>query len=183
MLVSGRSARVPLSAVLVATAFGAIALACDANLETVCFDGQPCVPTGGGGTGGGGNGGGGNGGATTTSTTSTTSATFDPEGDIPCDVFAILEAKCHICHEAQHLNGAPIDLLTCGRFQEADCGAGDPRHLIATTYVNSGFMPLGATDLTDDEKTTVMGWLEQGAPCTPKGDGCTGTAGTKACYE
>lgn len=179
MLVPGRSARLPLSSVLVATAIGAIAMACDANLETVCFDGQPCVPTGG--AGGGGNGGkGGNTGATTTTTAS---ATFDPAGDIPCDVFAILEAKCHLCHNANHDGGAPIDLFTCNRFQEADCGAGDPRRLLATTYVKSNFMPLGPTDLTDDEKEVVLGWLEQGAPCAPKGEGCTGTEGSKGCYE
>jgi hypothetical protein len=174
MLFAGRSVRLPLSSVLFVTAIGAIALACDANLETVCYDGQPCVATGGAGTGGNG----GSGGAPTTS------VTFDPQGDIPCDVFAILEAKCHICHNANHDNGAPIDLLACHRFQENGCPPSkDPRHILAATYVDSNFMPLGATDLTDDEKATVLGWLQMGAPCTAKGEGCTGTEGAKACYD
>lgn len=161
----GAFARISTIVGLVATGAGALAMACDASLDTVCFDGQPCVPEEGGGGGG-------------------TTAPGD-DGDIPCDVFAVLEAKCHVCHNANHDNGAPIDLLACSRFAEDDCGGLGPRHGLAASYVDSDFMPLGAAELnlTADEKATLLGWLSEGAPCVAKGSGCTGTAGAKACYE
>ncbi len=148
----------------IALGAGFLALACEASLDTVCFDGDPCVAETG-----------------TQASTSSASGTTKNPTDFPCDVFAVLEAKCHNCHNADHVGGAPIDLLECGRFIEDDCGSAGPRHLIAANYVTSDFMPLGA-DLTMEEKATLLDWLDAGAPCLESG-GCAGTAGPKACYE
>lgn len=106
----------------------------------------------------------------------------DPQtGDIPCDVHAILVAKCQTCHNADHLNGAPIDLLACERFHEIDCDNQMLRVDKARDYVESGFMPIGP-DLTAEEKQTLLDWLSACAPCETAGSACGDAPGDKACY-
>lgn len=109
----------------------------------------------------------------------------DPQdGDFPCDVFDVLKAKCHNCHSDPHVGGAPIDLLTCNRFHETDCGPVRTRFRTANYYLFcTEFMPLGNMKLTDAEKKTLEDWMNQCAPCVPAGTGCTGAPGVKGCYE
>ena len=154
-----------------------LALGCKADLESVCHAG-PCEGIAGGGgttsTGGGGGGGAGGAGGTMCST--------DPQtGDIPCEVNAVLEAKCHSCHNADHLGGATIDLLACERFHEIDCGQIKPRFQVAQSYVAAGIMPAGMLDLTADEKQILLDWFDACAPCQPAGMGCGAPPGAKAC--
>jgi hypothetical protein len=149
-----------------------LALGCNADLESVCHAG-PCEPTGGGGGATSANGGGGAGGAT---------CPADPQtGDIPCEVNAVLEAKCLSCHNADHLGGAPIDLLACERFHELDCGQTKLRSQVARDYVAAGTMPVGMVDLTADEKQILLDWLDACAPCQPAGMGCGAPPGAKVC--
>jgi hypothetical protein len=150
------------------------ALGCNADLESVCHAG-PCQGTGGGGAtstdGGGGSGGAGG-----------TMCPADPQtGDIPCEVNAVLEAKCLSCHNADHLGGAPIDLLACERFHELDCGQTKLRLQVARDFVAAGTMPLGMQDLTADEKQILLDWLDACAPCQPAGMGCGAPPGAKVC--
>lgn len=165
-----------LFAALLVFASGALALGCNADVESVCHGG-PCEGPGGG-----------TGGATTSSAGGTGGAggmmcTGDPQsGDIPCDVNAILVAKCQNCHEAEHLNGAPIDLFACERFHEIDCDDQKTRFQKTRDYVASDFMPIG-DDLTADEKQTLLDWLDACAPCEATGTACGAPPGAKACYD
>ncbi len=161
-----------------------VVAACSAEVETKCFDG-PCNEQDDPATTA----------ATTTSSGTTTeecplkkdgsdACSDDPQsGDFPCDVFTVLEAKCHTCHTDPHAGNAPIDLLTCDRFHEKDCGKSRSRFRMADFYVCSGQMPQGGKKLTDAEKQTLIDWLDACAPCVAKGSGCSGTAGASACFE
>ncbi|MEZ4297522.1 MAG: hypothetical protein R3B70_21350 [Polyangiaceae bacterium] len=158
----------------------ATAAGCKAELETVCYG--PCEGTGGShadtGTtdSAGGGGSGGTGGAM---------CSADPEsGDFPCDVHAVLVAKCQTCHAETHVSGAPIDLLACSRFHEPDCGGVKTRFETARTYVAANFMPNAGQTLTAEEKKTLLDWLDACAPCEPEAStGCGAPPGPKACYE
>ena len=172
-------------AALLACAFGAGLLACNAEVETRCFDG-PCQEQDD---------------PTTSATTSTSGSTTttqcepsvnggdacsdDPQsGDFPCEVFTILQAKCHTCHTDPHGGGAPIDLLTCDRFHEQDCGPQRTRFRTADFYLFcTHYMPQGAKQLTDAEAQTLQDWITGCAPCVPAGSGCTAAPSPKACYE
>lgn len=181
-VVFGRPSGLWLVAVMGSLAFAG----CNANVETRCFDG-PCTdqddPT------------------TTTAaiTTTDTGATTDTcqlstdgsdacsdepqDGDFPCEVSAVLEAKCQNCHGDPHASGAPIDLLTCDRFHEKDCGGSRSRFRMADYYLCSDYMPQGGKPLTEAEKKILVDWLAACAPCVAKGTGCSGTPGTKACFK
>ncbi|MFO0589705.1 MAG: hypothetical protein U0441_19355 [Polyangiaceae bacterium] len=166
------------------SAAGGAFAACNADVDTTCVDGPCDVQT-----------------TTQTSSDTGTGTTTGSEcmpvanggdscsddaqtGDFPCDVFNVLKAKCHNCHSDPHVGGAPIDLLTCDRFHEMDCGPARTRFRTANFYLFcTKFMPLGANKLTDAEATTLQTWLDQCAPCVPAGTGCTGAPGTKACYQ
>lgn len=173
-----------LSASVAAACLGALVAACNAHVETTCYDGLCTTGAGGtagsttsaGGTGGHAGSGGSGGGAPMCST--------NPEsGDIPCDVFDVLKASCQGCHNAAQDNGAPIDLLTCDRFHQKDCGAGF-RLTTAQNYVMTKFMPLGTKfPVTDAQRKTLQDWLDACAPCVPAGTGCTETPGTLGCYK
>lgn len=167
-----------LSAALMVLGMGAPGAGCTAEVESVCHAG-PCHGTGGGGASSAGGGGSGNAGGSGGATCSAEPQT----GDIPCEVHAVLQAKCQTCHNADHLSGAPIDLLACERFHELDCGQLEPRFQTARDYVASDFMPLGMDELTPEEKKTLVDWLDACAPCVPAGTGCGEPPGAKACGE
>jgi hypothetical protein len=162
------------TALFLLATFGSAA-GCNADLESVCHAG-PCQGGGGSATSSdGGAGAGGAGGAT---------CPGDPQsGDIPCEVHAVLAAKCQNCHNADHLAGAPIDLLACDRFHELDCGLLEPRVQTARNYLASDFMPLGMEELTAAEKQILVDWLDACAPCVPAGMGCGDPPAVKACGE
>jgi len=165
---------------LVALGLGAVALACEANLETTCYDGPCVVPQATTTTGPGGGGGGGSGGTGGGDVCSEAPA----EGDFPCDVFDVLKAKCHTCHNQDHLKGAPIDLHDCARFHEKDCTDSQTRFRVAQAYVSADQMPAPAgVPLTVEEKKTLLDWLDGCSLCVPAGTGCTDTQGPKLCYE
>jgi hypothetical protein len=174
------------AALVSSVALGLAAPGCNAELETLCEGTGACQGTGGGnvttttggGAGGSSGGSGGSGGA----------ALMCPDepqsGDIPCEVHAILAAKCHSCHDGGHGGGAPIDLLACERFHEIDCNDQNTRVLTAHKYVSTDFMPSGAApDLTADEKMVLLAWLEACAPCETAGSACGAAPAVLGCYE
>ncbi len=139
---------------------------CTAELEEGCLGGE-CVPPGtppippppsGSSSGGGGSGGG--------LSCETTPAT----GDFPCDVFAVLEANCHSCHQSPPLFGAPYSLLTYEDTREFAGMTTIPRWVRVGAVVESNFMPLGTTMPADDKKI-LLDWV---AACAPPADamGC-----------
>ena len=91
------------------------------------------------------------------------------EADFPCDVRAVIESSCQRCHTDPPRNGAPFPLLT---WQDTRAEYG-----VQLVYeamlpaVESDFMPLRGLGLdppvealSDQEKTTLVDWLEAGAP-------------------
>jgi hypothetical protein len=113
-------------------------------------------------------------------------AAMDTSADVatgqfyPCDVEAVLRAKCHTCHTMPPRNGAPMSLLTWGATQNLASGSTTVKIWErARDYVSSGFMPLAGSPtgpLTPAEKATLLGWLEAGA--IPVARACPSDAGT-----
>jgi uncharacterized membrane protein len=99
-------------------------------------------------------------------------------GFFPCDVEAVLKAKCHTCHTSPTKNGAPFPLLEYANTQMAHA-SGMKVFQVMKTAVETGFMPLAGSStgpLTADEKTTLLGWLNAGA--VPAAQRCPADAGS-----
>jgi cysteine-rich repeat protein len=103
-----------------------------------------------------------------------------PEGtDVPCDVQAVLKAKCQNCH-GQPPTAAPIPLVSLAdlRADAMPPNAGTPIWQRVKVRIGSDPGPAGAMPpsysaagpLTDAEKATLNAWLDAGAPgatCAP----------------
>jgi uncharacterized membrane protein len=89
----------------------------------------------------------------------------------PCDVEAVLRAKCHTCHTMPPRNGAPMSLLTWAATQNFAGGSTTVKiWQRAREYVASGYMPYlnsPTGPLTSTEKATLLTWLEGGALPAP----------------
>jgi hypothetical protein len=115
-----------------------------------------------------------------------------PEGTagsfFPCDVDAILAAKCRRCHTTRDVQDvcvadktcerAPFPLLVWSDTRRA-YGTRRPMDLIARV-VSDGYMPFQSTritppveKLTEAEKTTLIQWAEA---CAPPGNVACGDA-------
>jgi hypothetical protein len=98
----------------------------------------------------------------------------------PCDVEAVLRAKCHTCHTMPPRNGAPMSLLTWSATQNLASGSATLKIWErAREYVSTNYMPyMGSPTgpLTPTEKATLLGWLEAGA--VPAARACASDAGT-----
>ena len=93
----------------------------------------------------------------------------------PCDVEAVLKAKCHRCHQDPTLNGAPFPLLKWEHTQIDYFGK--PVYERMLNVVTIDFMPYTSLvldppvqSLTADEKSALLDWLacptpEEGAVC------------------
>jgi hypothetical protein len=106
-------------------------------------------------------------------------------GGLPCDVAAVLKAKCQGCHAATPLSGAPMSLLTYADTQApAPSSASTPVWKSMQVRVHSTTMtvmpPRGQPSLTSAELATLDGWFAAGAPAgtqaCPGGGGGTGGA-------
>jgi hypothetical protein len=82
----------------------------------------------------------------------------------PCEVEAVLKAKCHRCHQDPQQNGAPFPLLTWENTQVDYFGK--PIYQRMESVVSSDFMPFTSLalnppvePLTADEKATLLDWL------------------------
>jgi hypothetical protein len=98
---------------------------------------------------------------------------FDPgisTPALPCDVEAILVAKCQRCHSDPPQHAAPFKLTTWEDTQASY--AGKPVHERMHSAVDKGQMPyMGFLDidppvepLTPDEKSRLLEWLTACAP-------------------
>lgn len=90
---------------------------------------------------------------------------------LPCEIDAILEAKCRRCHQDPPQNFAPFPLLTWEHTQ-ADHNE-IPIHQRMFNVVSSGFMPYMGSNppldppvepLTPQEKATLLDWLDDCGP-------------------
>jgi len=97
--------------------------------------------------------------------------------DFPCDVRAVIEAKCQRCHADPPRNRAPFPLMTW-EHTRAPYGT-QLVYEAMLPAIETDFMPLTELDLeppvqplTPSEKTTMLTWLEAGA-LPVAGDGCS----------
>jgi hypothetical protein len=83
----------------------------------------------------------------------------------PCDVEAVLKAKCHTCHTMPMQMCAPFPLLEHANTQMV-WGDGKVWEAMKPA-IESDFMPLSTSPtgpLTPAQKTTMLTWLNAGAP-------------------
>lgn len=143
------------------------AAGCTANLTEECVGG-PCstdtIPAEGSGGAGGGDGG--------------ACAPNPAQGEFPCDVYAVLHAKCHTCHATDKLptSGAPFSLLQYEDTQHVFGKGPKLRWQRMSEVIEPGaipHMPFGmAPQLTADEKATLEAWFAECAPPATAGMGC-----------
>jgi hypothetical protein len=88
-----------------------------------------------------------------------------PAAYFPCDVEAVLKAKCHTCHTSPTRMGAPFPLLQYAATQMSY--SGDVVWRLMKTAIEIDFMPEASSPtgpLTPAEKTTMLTWLGASAP-------------------
>lgn len=154
-----------------------VANACTADLEESCIgdcnvDAQAAssataagstTGTGGAGGTGGMGGAGGSGGADCSSIPAT--------GQFPCDVYDVLVAHCHKCHQDPPINGAPFSLLQFEKTREIY--SMEPIWMRMQAAIESGFMPLAPNPkLMGADLKTMQDWFAACAPPVPDGMGC-----------
>ncbi len=81
---------------------------------------------------------------------------------LPCDVQAVLAARCHSCHGSPQAQGAPFPLLTQADFL-APYFSSTVRET-AIRAIQTDAMPLNGPPLNSAEKTLLIGWLDAGVP-------------------
>lgn len=81
---------------------------------------------------------------------------------VPCDVEAVLKAKCQACHSSPPANGAPFPLLTQADFL-APYFSSTVRET-AIVAIRDDIMPLNGPPLPAGEKQLLLGWLDAGVP-------------------
>jgi uncharacterized membrane protein len=102
-------------------------------------------------------------------------------GFIPCDVEAVLKAKCQTCHTMPPKLGAPMSLISWADLHKPT--PSNPNRQTweqARDFVRTGVMPPPGSPtgaLTAPERATLLGWLEQGAPGTARGCEVTDAGG------
>lgn len=100
----------------------------------------------------------------------------------PCDVQAVLMAKCQTCHSdpprmvtlvapaAGDVVMAPFPLTEYAHTQR-DYGGGLRIHQVMKNAIDSNFMPLSGSPtgpLTAEQRTTMLTWLTAGAQAAPQ---------------
>lgn len=81
---------------------------------------------------------------------------------IPCEVDALLTARCRSCHTDPPTQDAPFPLLTQADFQRPFAGSTVAERAVGA--VESDFMPLNRPPLNAEQKTLLFGWLDAGVP-------------------
>ena len=87
---------------------------------------------------------------------------------LPCDVEAVLKAKCRRCHTEPRRHSAPFPLLRWEDLQFVH--RNEPLYVHIAKVVRSGFMPYRipanppVEPLTEAEKKTLIDWSEAGGP-------------------
>ena len=81
---------------------------------------------------------------------------------IPCEVDALLTARCRSCPTDPPTQDAPFSLLTQADFQRPFAGSTVAERAVGA--VESDFMPLNRPPLNAEQKTLLFGWLDAGVP-------------------
>jgi cytochrome c5 len=96
-------------------------------------------------------------------------------GALPCEVSRILAARCQSCHQRPPQFGAPMPLVSWADTQTMAPGGSTEVWRSMKAKLAAGLMPpAGAPGgaLTDSEKSTLVGWLDAGAPSDDSGAAC-----------
>ena len=102
----------------------------------------------------------------------------------PCDVEAVMKAKCHTCHtdppgnvtllspSAGLVVMAPFSLMEYAHTQRDYPGGGGLKiYQVMKNAIEADFMPLAGSPtgpLTPGQKTTMLTWLTAAAPPAPR---------------
>jgi hypothetical protein len=78
---------------------------------------------------------------------------------LPCDVVAVLKAKCQTCHSNPPQNDAPVPLVSYADVQ------GKASQIAEFIDAQVDYMPPpGAPNLTSPERTTLLNYIGAGLP-------------------
>jgi hypothetical protein len=103
---------------------------------------------------------------------------FPTTGDLPCDVAAVLVAKCQACHRQPPRDHAPFPLVTFEDLAQPFGQDGLRRWQRVGQVIEPGDrfpMPLaGAPPLDAQEHATLRAWVAACAPPQPEAMGCDG---------
>ena len=91
-----------------------------------------------------------------------------PNSGLPCDVERVLKDKCRRCHTIPSRHAAPLALLTWEHVHAQRHG--QPVHVLMARAIRTDSMPFRIPAnppierLTAEERKTLLGWLDRGAP-------------------
>lgn len=91
-----------------------------------------------------------------------------PRSGLPCKVDDVFASKCRRCHTIPTRHGAPFVFFTWEDTRQDR--AGQPLYAVIGRAVRTNFMPYRVEanppvqQLTDEEKKTVLDWVDAGAP-------------------
>jgi uncharacterized membrane protein len=96
-------------------------------------------------------------------------------GDFPCDVGAVIKARCQPCHQRPPVNGAHFPLLSYEDTRQP-FGPGTLRFQRMQQVIEPDFLPHmpphGAQQPTVQELETLRAWFRSCAPPAAEGLGC-----------
>jgi uncharacterized membrane protein len=97
-------------------------------------------------------------------------------GDLPCDVAAVLQARCQPCHQMPPLHHAPFPELSYEDLMMPYGIAGLVRWQRMAEVIEPGnsphMPPRDAPQLSDSDFATLRGWFGACAQPLPEGTGC-----------
>jgi hypothetical protein len=97
-------------------------------------------------------------------------------GELPCDVAAVLKAKCQPCHQQPPKNHAPFPELTYQDLLMPYGTVGLLRWQRMSEVIEPGnaphMPPRDQPQLTASDFATLRGWFAACAPPAPEGMGC-----------
>lgn len=97
-------------------------------------------------------------------------------GDFPCDVGAVIAARCQPCHQQPQLNGAHFPLLRYEDTREPFGSGGKLRFQRMAQVIEPDFLPhmppSTAPQPMPPELATLRSWLATCALPVPEGTGC-----------
>jgi hypothetical protein len=103
--------------------------------------------------------------------TSTPAESPNPQNSagLPCDVAAVLAAKCQSCHRSPSIGGAPMPLLSVQDLQRPAVTQPSLKvHELALMRINDAARPMPpGGELDAGSRKTLADWLAQGAPAAP----------------
>jgi uncharacterized membrane protein len=98
-------------------------------------------------------------------------------GSFPCDVEAVIKSRCLRCHSDPPVMNAPFPLTTYPDTQADVPGSGMPiwkemALVITSMDMMPAIMPPTPPFLTDTQQTTLLDWIDAGAPPANADGGC-----------